>query len=223
MRQERKKKTKRPSRGERLWTESQDLKLIELVEAYGLESWNLIAEKMQTRSAQGCRMRWVHELDPKLNKTEFTKAEEELMITAQKLYGNKWSKIAKLLNRRTDYAVRMHFNRNVWRQTEPNITFSPAPLNPYAYTVPGNGSYEGIGIKNYSCNTPNEEATNLYARMPVQLSGHQHHFPTFPAGSSSALFTPHVSISQPSSSPEAEDTMMRKPPKFIDFLGVGDS
>lgn len=48
------------------------------------------------------------------------------------------------------------------------------------------------------------------------------------------LLTPHVSTSQPSSSSsslpsEVEDTMEAKyvktnvPPKFIDFLGVGDS
>lgn len=100
--------------------------------------------------------------------------------------------------------------------------------------------------KNYSWKMLKEETTNLKAqylqeeycssRMPMQYSGHHHHFSTFSADSL-ALLTPHVSISQPSSSSsssslsssEAENTMAARyfeatiPPRFIDFLGVGAS
>lgn len=105
---------------------------------------------------------------------------------------------------------------------------------------------ESTEIKNYSWKMLKEETNDLKAqylqqeycssRMPMQYSGHHHqHLSTFSADSL-ALFTPHVSISQPSSSSpssvstsEAEHTMVARyfettiPPRFIDFLGVGAS
>ncbi|EOA17495.1 hypothetical protein CARUB_v10005829mg [Capsella rubella] len=184
---------------------------------------------MEARTGKSCRFRWFNQLDPTIDKTPFTVEEEKIMVSAHNFYGNKWSKIAKHLKGRTDIDVKNHWNahmnRTAWRpKTKPNRRLFTTSLNPYGYSVPGNVSYEGIGIKNCSSNMRNEETTNLYPhpRMPVQLSGHHHHFPIFPASGSLALST-ELSISQPSSSPEAADVMIRKTPEFIDFLGVGDS
>ncbi|CAH2079903.1 unnamed protein product [Thlaspi arvense] len=113
---------------------------------------------------------------------------------------------------------------------------------------PGSVGDESTEFKNYSCKMLKEETTNLRAqylqeeycssRMPMKYSGHHHHFSTFPEDSF-AVLTRHVTIPQPSSSSsppssslsssEAENTMVAryieiaKPPRFIDFLGVGAS
>ncbi|CAL9224162.1 unnamed protein product [Arabidopsis halleri] len=94
----------------KFWTPSEDLKLTELVATYGARRWNRLAEKMQGRTGKGCRIRWLNKLDPRINKTAFTDEEDAKILSAQRELGNQWTKIAKLLHRRTDIAV-----RNQWR------------------------------------------------------------------------------------------------------------
>ncbi|XP_020874175.1 transcription factor MYB105 [Arabidopsis lyrata subsp. lyrata] len=88
----------------KFWTPSEDLKLTELVATYGARRWNRLAEKMQGRTGKGCRIRWLNKLDPRINKTAFTDEEDAKILSAQRELGNQWTKIAKLLHRRTDIA-----------------------------------------------------------------------------------------------------------------------
>ena len=44
--------------------------------------------------------RWLHQLDPNLNKEEFTETEIKKLFEAHKEYGNRWVKIASILNSR---------------------------------------------------------------------------------------------------------------------------
>ncbi|EOA18134.1 hypothetical protein CARUB_v10006597mg [Capsella rubella] len=223
------------------WTDSEELKLKDLVGLYGLDKWKIIAEKMQTRTSNSCRMRWYNELNPKTNQADFTEDEDEVILVAQRLFGNKWSKIAKLLEGRTNNDV-----KNRWRVLQsrcPRETTS-AQTSCWVHSEFLMFFYEAMDeFHNYRSNMLNEETTNLHAqylqeennssRMPEQHSGHHHHFSTIFPADPLALFTPHVSIPQPPPpppsapfslpSPGAADAMTRKTPKFFDFLGVGDS
>lgn len=98
------------SNNKRTWTKSEDDTLLKLVYKDGPGNWSTVAESLPRRTAKQCRERWHNHLDPNIENIEWTKEEDERLMTSQKEYGNQWSKIRRLFPGRTDNSIRNRFN-----------------------------------------------------------------------------------------------------------------
>jgi hypothetical protein len=96
--------TPRPSRERAPWTPEEDNLLRLAVQLYGdkTEKWAKIAACVPGRTNKNCRKRWFHSLDPSLRKGAWTDEEDQLLREGVSKYPNQWSKIADMLEGRTD-------------------------------------------------------------------------------------------------------------------------
>jgi hypothetical protein len=116
------KKALNPSLKKGCWTAEEDQLLLDTITQFQTKlsklsgsravlPWSLIATKIEGRTCKHCRERWVYRLDPSINRSPFSAAEDEQILQLQGCMGNKWSVIArKLDNGRTSESVKSRFN-----------------------------------------------------------------------------------------------------------------
>ena len=84
------------------WSLKEDQLLISLVESFGPSKWNYISTFLPGRIGKQCRERWCNILDPSLEEVEWTQEEDIKLLNMNRVFGNKWSRIAKEYGNRTD-------------------------------------------------------------------------------------------------------------------------
>lgn len=101
------------------WTPEEDDALRQLVDKFGCKKWALIASKMQQKGSKQCRRRWQNYLNAEVKQGGWSAEEDDLLLEGHRKFGNRWTEIAKLVQGRTDNAVKNRFAVLVKKQAKP--------------------------------------------------------------------------------------------------------
>ncbi|OQU90308.1 transcription factor MYB124 isoform X2 [Sorghum bicolor] len=92
------------------WSAEEDGVLRAQIALHGTDNWTIIAAQFKDKTARQCRRRWYNYLNSECKKGGWSREEDMLLCEAQKVLGNKWTEIAKVVSGRTDNAVKNRFS-----------------------------------------------------------------------------------------------------------------
>jgi hypothetical protein len=95
-------------KGWKPWTPEEDSELLRLVEEHGKSNWPHVSKQLRggARLPKQCRDRFVNKLDPSIRKDAWTEEEDKRIVAAQSRLGNRWAKISKFLQGRSETSIK---------------------------------------------------------------------------------------------------------------------
>ncbi|XP_022680418.1 transcription factor MYB88 isoform X2 [Setaria italica] len=105
------------------WSAEEDSVLRAQIALHGTDNWTIIAAQFKDKTARQCRRRWYNYLNSECKKGGWSREEDMLLCEAQKLLGNRWTEIAKVVSGRTDNAVKNRFSTLCKRRAKDDEPF----------------------------------------------------------------------------------------------------
>jgi hypothetical protein len=99
------------------WTDEEDSIILNCVDG-GMTKWSDIANCVPGRLGKQCRERWSNHLDPNLKKGNWSLEEDRLLVEAQSVLGNCWSRITKVIQGRSENSIKNRWNSAVRKQRQ---------------------------------------------------------------------------------------------------------
>lgn len=87
------------------WSNVEDEILKAAVSKYGLNQWARVASLLTKKSAKQAKARWNEWLNPNINKTGWTREEDEKLLGLVKLLANQWRTISSIMGRTASHCV----------------------------------------------------------------------------------------------------------------------
>ncbi|GKC49697.1 transcription factor MYB124-like protein [Tanacetum coccineum] len=85
------------------WSQEEDAILREQIGTHGTDNWAIVASKFKDKTTRQCRRRWFTYLNSDFKKGGWSQEEDMLLCEAQKIFGNRWTEIAKVVSGRTRF------------------------------------------------------------------------------------------------------------------------
>eukprot|EP00252_Welwitschia_mirabilis_P027607 TRINITY_DN9512_c0_g1_i1.p1 TRINITY_DN9512_c0_g1~~TRINITY_DN9512_c0_g1_i1.p1 ORF type:complete len:267 (+),score=50.10 TRINITY_DN9512_c0_g1_i1:426-1226(+) len=110
------------------WTEEEDNILRENHRIYG-ERWSIIASYLKNKTSRQCKRRFSAYLSADSKKGSWSAEEDKLLIEAHEKFGNRWTKIAKIVSGRTDNAVKNRYHALINKHSKDKENNRPCILS----------------------------------------------------------------------------------------------
>jgi leucyl-tRNA synthetase len=102
---------RRPGQDKHKFTSAEDDHLRAVVRQIGAADWTLVALQMSPFTPRQCRERWTNYLNPTLENSKWTPAEDEILETKYAQVGAKWRVIADIFPARSKNNVKYRWLR----------------------------------------------------------------------------------------------------------------